>query len=188
MNCVFESYLESGLGYTFANGPDVIQTREDAAKKGLNCIALVHLLIRDLFDVELPKNLKSWEMFKDNPYFKDVDSTFSIKMGDIFFFGKSTLPSYAPFYKPIFNEDRELLNGSVGDMIIDGRYTGVHLAMYTGEDDGANDPLIIHSSKNVNLPDPNGINSIAIWPLSDFVTHKNYAVVHAIKRLDVPVI
>jgi hypothetical protein len=177
MSKVFESYLNSGCVYSFANGPDVIRSREQAAQQGLNCIALMHLLIRELFDIELPDYLKGWEMYRDNPYLSKVPSMHDIKLGDMFFFGRDQLPSYAVQYAPQYDDKNELINRAAGDKLIGQQYAGVHLAMHTGEFNSAREPMLIHTNKIEG--------TIVIWPLARFLGLEQYSTIHAIKRVQI---
>jgi len=175
VNAVFGSFLKGGYAYNFANGPDVITTEAEAAQSGLNCIALIHLLIRRLYDMRLPGNVKGWEMYCDNPYFTQIPSLDDAKLGDVLFCGRQELPAYALAYHPTYNDQRELTNQEVGDKLIGQQYAGIHLAMYTGDKDDAGSPLLIHANKLEG--------TVAIWPLAKFTSLEQYATIHAVKRV-----
>src|ERR1700691_5786652 len=88
MNNVFKNYIDKPYRYVYQNGPDIITSKDQAFKEGLNCIALMHLLLKDIFKLELPSNVKGWEIFCDNPYFESIKSKEDLQTGDILFFGR----------------------------------------------------------------------------------------------------
>jgi hypothetical protein len=175
MNTVFKEFLDAGYAYSFGNGPDVIRTETQAKQEGLNCVALMHLLIPHLVGVELPGNLRGWEMYCSNPFFRDVDGVKDMNLGDVLFFGRPTLPEYALQYSPAYDEHNELTNEEIGNNLIGHRYSGVHLAMNTGEVDDTENPLLIHANKMEG--------TVVIWSLAKFLDLKQYSTVHAIKRI-----
>lgn len=174
MRAIFRSYIDKRFRYVFLNGPDAVTTRTQALSEGLNCITLVHLLLKDLFDVSLPANLKGWEMFCDNPYMDNVDSLTEMKMGDVVFFGRRELPDYAIAFSPSYDENGNMRNEKEGNAIIQNRYVGVHLTMYTGQKDIQGCPIFIHANKIDN--------TISIWSLVQFMANEKYTTVHGIKR------
>jgi hypothetical protein len=54
MNKVFLRYLDPGFRYVKSQNPALVRCRDDALRDGLNCVALAHLVIRDLFGYVLP--------------------------------------------------------------------------------------------------------------------------------------
>ncbi len=174
MNAVFKEFLDAGYEYNFGNGPDVIRTESQAKQLGLNCVTLTHLLIPRLFDIELPGNMRGWEMYCINPFFGDVARAEDMDLGDVLFFGRPTLPEYALQYSPVYDEYKELTNEEIGNNLIGQKYSGVHLAMNTGEADDTENPLLIHASKMEG--------TVVIWSLAKFLDLKQYSTIHAIKR------
>lgn len=49
MDEVFSRYLDPAFRYVRCQSPARVRSREDARRAGLNCVALAHLVIRDLF-------------------------------------------------------------------------------------------------------------------------------------------
>lgn len=177
INKVFQLFLEKKYPYNYKNGPEIIRDKTQALSAGLNCIALMHLLIKELFEFKLPKNLRGWEMYSDNPFLIDVSLTADLKIGDILFFGKKNLPVTSLKYKPKYDSERNLINEQIGNDLIGDDYAGVHLAMYIGEKDTNTNPLLIHTGKIDN--------TVSVWPLSKFLSYEQYAVLHKTKRFNV---
>ena len=53
-NEVFLRYLDPGFRYVRTQVPALVRTHEDALRDGLNCVALAHLVTRELFGYALP--------------------------------------------------------------------------------------------------------------------------------------
>jgi hypothetical protein len=174
MNNIFIDFSSRGYKYSYKNSPITIRTEEKAFDQGLNCITLIHLLLKKLFTIELPNNILPWEMFCDNPYFTDVKSIKKIKTGDIFFFGRKELPEFTLTYIPKYDSKKNLLNADEGKRLIGDKYTGIHLAMFTGDFDKDGDPLLIHAGK-IDM-------AVSIWSLKKFLSYEQYAVLHKTKR------
>lgn len=171
----FQKFLDGGYKYNFQSGPETVRSREQALSEGLNCIALMHILIHELLGVTLPTYLRAWEMFQENPYMKDVASQKMMNLGDIIFFGERELPSYARNYKPVYDESKLLINESEGKLVFGERYAGVHIAMNTGEVSATGQPLVIHANKIAG--------GVALWPLKQFSEYRQYEQIHGIKRV-----
>jgi len=85
----------SGVPYKYENGPTA-ESANNWFVEGLNCQLFIHLACRDFFEVTLPQDLRSSEMFADSEWFLDK-SVSDLEEGDIMFFGpKNLLPRRDP--------------------------------------------------------------------------------------------
>lgn len=176
MNSIFQSFLDKGYRYEYKNGPDIVTNEEQALYEGLNCITLIHLLIKKLFDITLPSHIRIVEIYKENPYFHTIQSIDELKIADVIFLGKKDLPEHLAQYVPRFDVHKNLLNEEEGKQIIGDKFAGHHIAMYIGEQDSSNDPLFIH----IGSID----KTVSIWPLQKFLSREKYSVLYRIKRLN----
>lgn len=81
--------LYSAVEYQYEVGP-VSELAPNWFVEGLNCQLLIHLAYQEFFEVTLPQELRSSEMFADQNWF--VDRTLSqIREGDVIFMGPRTL-------------------------------------------------------------------------------------------------
>ena len=168
MNEIFEKYLKIPLKYEKLSGPDKISSIDDAKKYGINCGALVHILINELFKIEFPKELMCIELSYDQEYFKDATDDPDIKLGDISILAKEGI---SQLLKPF--ESEYISNGRISDFR---KHPRIHLLMYTGETDSLGSPLLIHSN-------PHSDNAIEISTLEKIMRHKNYEQEYKICRL-----
>lgn len=175
MNSVFQAFLTSGFVYNYQNGPNVITSEEQALREGVNCIGLMHLLLKSLFNITLPLNLRVLEIYNDNPYFKTVNSLEDIKTGDILFLGRKDLPEYIGLYKPHFDEQKNLVNEDEGKEIVGDKHAGYHTVMFTGEKDDIGKPLVIDIQK--------ATNNIKVWRLNELMANEKYEKLYKIKRV-----
>jgi len=109
----FTRYL--GIPYRFDNYPGVIgeESRE------VNCISLIHKILRQEFWVNLPTGMWAREILEDEELiFRTVQEGERTFIGDIFVFGKKD-----PGESPVF-----------------------HLAFHTGQTDSRSDPLLLHAT------------------------------------------
>lgn len=166
MNQKLETYLDPQFVYQFTQGPDLVRSREDALRYGINCISLAHLALKDLFDHELPPNLLCLELYRDREHFEPVEQFDQMREGDLVWFGLANpvtpIEDFVPQYK-----DGQLLNWP--DMPIK------HVAVATGEADEQGEPLLLHSTFSA------GTN--VVWPLGKFRNVKRYQQVYGITRL-----
>src|ERR1700712_5367578 len=82
-----EQYIGDQYVYRFMNNPDRVRSREDAERYGLNCVSLAHLVLKDLFDCELPPELGCAELFRDKEHFEPVAGIEAAQTGDLVWFG-----------------------------------------------------------------------------------------------------
>lgn len=174
MNSVFQVFLDKGYKYNYRNGPNVISSQEQALKDGINCIGLMHLLIRELFGIRLPQNLRVLEIYNDNPYFKTIDKLEDIQMGDIIFLGRKQLPEYIFLYKPQYDKEKNLINEEEGRAAIGEKYAGYHTVMHTGDKDKNGNPLVIDIERIVD--------TVKVWSLNELMEEERYEVLYKIKR------
>lgn len=165
MDARLEIYLNSSYVYDFWSGPDVVQSKQDALAKGINCISLVHLALTDLFDYPLPQSLMCSELYKDREHFRPVHNSEVNQMGDLMWFGIEDPPISTRAFVPHY-EDGKLVNWS--------DFPVKHAAIHTGEDNDG-DPLLLHSTSIV------GTNTV--WPMSYFRTYKRYRKFYGATRL-----
>ncbi|ONH22268.1 hypothetical protein [Pseudofrankia asymbiotica] len=165
MDEVFRSYLDPSFRYVFSQGPARVRHREDARRDGLNCVALAHLVIRDLFGHALPAEFQSLELFYDLDHFEPVPALTELRAGDLVWLGTAAprvrLEEFVPRY-----QDGELLNFS--DFPVN------HVAVCTGVRAAGHD-LLLHASPVEG--------ATALWPLHRFRGHARYRVIYAIRRL-----
>jgi hypothetical protein len=163
------------LSYNYQKGPNVIVSEKQAVKEGINCIGLMHLLLKKLFNRTVPDNLRVLEIFHENPYFQTINTLKTIQMGDILFLGKIEISAYIYAYKPIFDRNKHLSNEQEGRNIIGKKYAGFHTAMFTGDRDIQGDPLIIDIQKETN--------KVRIWSLNELMSKEKYRKLYKIKRI-----
>lgn len=165
MTSMAERYVDPAFTYRFTQGPDRVPDVITAQRNGLNCIALAHLAIRDLFGHSLPPALHCYEMFSDTAQFSTVESVKDMQAGDLVWFGVRSPKVPLEEYNPQYDEDGALVNWRDNPV--------KHVAIYTGE--RADDYLMLHAT-NVE-----GTN--AVWPLWRFATHRRYEQIYRISRL-----
>jgi hypothetical protein len=162
---VFSRYLDPAFRYVRSQNPARARSREDALREGLNCVALAHLVTRDLFGYTLPAWYQSLELVRDLAHFEAVPDQASMQAGDLVWLGTDqplvNLDEFVPRYR-----GDELLN--FGDFPVN------HVAICTGARAG-DDHLLLHAST------VDGTN--AVWPLSRFDDYDRYRRMHAIRRL-----
>lgn len=108
----FGQYLD--IPYNFDNYPGVVREDSDA----INCISLIHRILRQEFWVNLPTGMWAREILQDESLLLRTVTDDKRVIGDIFVFGKKD-----PGNDPVF-----------------------HLAMHTGQADETGDPLLIHTT------------------------------------------
>jgi hypothetical protein len=165
LNEVFLRYLDPAFRYVRSQIPARARSREDALREGLNCVALAHLVTRDLFGYTLPAWYQSLELVRDLAHFEAVPDQDSMQAGDLVWLGTDqplvSLDEFVPRYR-----GDELLNFS--DFPVN------HVAICTGaRADG--DHLLLHAST------VDGTN--ALWPLRRFDNYARYRRMYAIRRL-----
>jgi hypothetical protein len=159
------SYLDPSFRYVFSRGPEWVRSREDAMSGGLNCVALAHLLIRDLFGYVLPANYQCTELSTDYEHFCAIPAASLMRTGDLVWFGRADAAVRIEDFVPRFE------NGKLANF---DEYPINHVAIYTGVH-GGSDYQLIHANRVA------GTN--AVWPLGAFRAHERYSRVYAITRL-----
>lgn len=162
MDEVFARYLGPGFRWAYRQNPARVRSRDDALRDGVNCVALAHLVIRDLFGVTLPADLQTYELIGDQTYFEPVPGPEALRAGDLVWFGPERPGVRLEEFVPRFD----------GDDITNMRDFPVkHVAVCTG---GASDPLL-HASLIEG--------TTALWPLERFGEYGKYGRIHTIRRL-----
>ena len=110
MDEVFSRYLDPAFRYVWSQNPARVRSRQDALRDGLNCVALAHLVTRDLSGYTLPAWFQSLELARDLTHFEAVPDPERMRVGDLVWFGvdqpRVGLDEFVPQY-----EDDELVNG-----------------------------------------------------------------------------
>jgi hypothetical protein len=162
----FRSYLDPAFRYVRSQGPPRVRSRLDAIRGGVNCVALAHLVIRDLFGFELAPGLQSFELFNDVAHFEAVSVLCGLQPGDLVWFGTDdpgvSVRDFAPRYR-------------AGELVNFDDFPVNHVAICTGSQDGTGDYLLLHASPK------EGTN--AVWPMRKFNAYDRYRRVYAITRL-----
>lgn len=144
-----------------------MRSRSDALRDGLNCISLAHLVIKDVFDYELPPRLGCAELYLDREHFKPVESVTDMQIGDLVWFGLQDAVR-----RP---EDIPLRYDDAGNLVNWRDFPVKHVAVSTGHQvDG--DPLLLHAT---NLEGPHN----KVWPLSKFSRYPRYRKLYGVTRL-----
>jgi hypothetical protein len=162
----FRSYLDPSFRYAHSQGPPRVRSRRDAVRGGVNCVALAHLVIRDLFGVELAPGLQSFELFSDRADFEPVPAWSRLQAGDLLWFGTDDpsvpLTAFTPRYL-------------AGDLVNFRDFPVNHVAICTGTQDATGDDLLLHASS------ADGTNSL--WPTRKFLDYPRYQRLYKITRL-----
>lgn len=168
MDAAFSRYVDPAFRYAYRQNPARVRSRDDALRDGLNCVALAHLLIRDLFGCALPGRLQTYELIHEREYFEPVPSPEHMRAGDLVWLGPE---------RPSVPLD-EFVPRRTGDDITNmTEFPVKHVAICTdGFDD--RDPVLLHASLI------EGTN--ALWPLRRFSDHDRYGRIYAIRRLRSP--
>lgn len=166
MHETFQRYLDPGFRYSLFQKPVLVRSREDALRDGLNCVALAHLLIRDLFGYGLPSALQTYELVRDREHFEPVLNPADLRAGDLVWFGLADPPVSLEEFTPRYDGD-ELLNWR--------DHPVKHVAIATGTRDDEGDPLLLHASRIAG--------TTVLWPLGRFGDYDLYQHIYAILRL-----
>ena len=164
MNTIMQKYLDAPFKYEFAQNPDMAPTFDIALAKGINCISLAHLVLKDLYDVDLPTIYRCSELYRDTTYFEDIDDFGSTQLGDLVWLGvanpRVSVENFTPNYK-----DGELTNWP--------DFPVKHVAIHTGENSTADN--LLHATYVGK--------TTTVWPLQKFNEYPRYKKVYGIKRL-----
>jgi hypothetical protein len=165
VNEVFLRYLDPAFRYVRSQAPAQVRSRDDALREGLNCVALAHLVTRDLFGYTLPAWYQSLELVRDLAHFEPVPDQDRMQAGDLVWLGVDRPAVSLDEFVPRYRGD-ELLN--FDDFPVN------HVAICTGTQD-AGDHVLLHAST------VDGTN--ALWPLRRFDDYDRYRRIYAIRRL-----
>jgi hypothetical protein len=162
---VFSRYLDPAFRYVWSQTPARVRSREDALRDGLNCVALAHLVTRDLFGYRLPARFQALELARDLEHFEPVLDSARMRAGDLVWFGVENPRVGLAEFVPQYDGD-ELANPD--DVPVK------HVAICADAGDEG-DRLLLHASS------VDGTN--ALWPLPRFRDYDRYRRIHAIGRL-----
>jgi hypothetical protein len=165
MDEVFTRYLDPAFRYVRSQSPARVRSQDDALRDGLNCVALAHLVIRDLFGYVLPARLQALELVRDLAHFEPALDPERMRAGDLVWLGVDRPRAKLDEFVPQYDGD-ELANG--------GDFPVKHVAVCTGTREGG-DHLLLHASS------ADGTN--ALWPLRKFAGYDRYRRIYAIRRL-----
>lgn len=140
--------------------------RITAVQTGLNCVALAHLVLKDLFDRQLPTSLHCYEMVIDELYFQTLSMDSEMQAGDLVWLGLENPAISLADFMPEYDEGNNLLNWRANPV--------KHVAIYTGQ--RINDDLMMLHASQMN-------NSNTIWPLRQFSRYRRYKKIYRISRL-----
>ena len=160
----FEQYVDPALTYDFTQGPDKVRNYADAARDGVNCVSLAHLVMKDAFGESLPPDLFFYEMFSDTERFAPVTGLSGMQPADLVWLGHGNPKFEIDEFTPEF---------------VDGHMTNwddspiKHVGVFTGEvkDD---EPMVLHACWYVGRT--------AVWPLSEFSQYPKYERVYGVSR------
>ena len=160
-----ERHLDSNFPYCFNQGPAEVPDKKAAEAKGLNCIALAHLVLEDLFGRKLPPDLHCFEMFSDKQMFTTVDATDDMLTGDLLWMGPRSPKVPLAEFKPKYDQSGSLVNWRDNPI--------KHVGIYTGEQ--TDDYLLLHATHYEG--------TTAVWPLQQFTNYRRYEHIYRISRL-----
>jgi hypothetical protein len=163
MSELLEQYLNPDYRYNFWQNPDLVRSREDALRNGINCVSLAHLALKDLYGYELPSTLGCAEMYQDTEHFKPVED-FQLQTGDLVWFGIEK-----PLTPP---ENIELVYNAAGDLVNWRDFPVKHVGVVF---DVKEESRILHATHVT------GTN--VLWTLSDFAQHQRYRRLYKTSRL-----
>lgn len=167
LNNTLDTFIDPAYRYDFWQGPAEVRSITDAQRSGLNCIALAHLAINKLFEVELPPELHCAELYTDTQYFTRVDDLAEARRGDLLWFGVANPVIEPAAFVPLYRDG----------MLVNWRDFPVkHVAVHTGKRDEQDEPLLLHASQEDSTN--------VIWPLPEFAKrNKRWEKFYGISRL-----
>jgi hypothetical protein len=110
MDEVFSRCLDPAFRYVRSQSPARVRSRDDVLRDGLNCVALAHLVIRDLFGYVLPARLQALELVRDLAHFEPVPDPERMGAGDLVWLGVDRPRVKLDEFVPQYDGD-ELANG-----------------------------------------------------------------------------
>lgn len=174
MHTIFNQLAAVRNPYNWERGPKQVRSAEDA-REGLNCVALAHLALKDLANIQLPSALHCFEMFRDmrsvGDFFRPVaGGVQNMIEGDIVWLGHQASDRIVEGFTPDYDNQLHLRNNRAFPLR--------HLALYTGEmDTETGHPLMFHTSRETG---------IEIAPLPAIMEWEPHEQIHGIGRLIVP--
>lgn len=165
----FERYLNAPYTYKYEADQHQVRTHEDALVKGINCKSLLHIVVGDLLNIQLPVTYGVYELYADTHYTSEIDSLEEVQPADVLFFGydkpKETTSSFVPEYNghDITNWAEFPVN-HMGMVAILGSKPDEHQILHASQEDG----------------------TTVLWPLHRFGTYSRQAKIHGIRRLKNP--
>lgn len=164
MSTLHERYIDPAFVYRYTHGPRMVLSKEEAMLRGINCVSLVHLVLKDLFDYQLPPDLDCYELYNDQEHMSPVADVERMQAGDLVWFGRQNPAVEPEDFRPVY-QNGQLLNWS--------EFPVRHVAIYTGE--YSDDHLLLHSTyiEGTNV----------VWPLFRFANYARYRKMYGISRL-----
>jgi len=160
-----DRYMGPEFRYAFLSGPDVVRSIEHALEHGNNCVALVHLAIKEYFGYDLPSDLHCAELYQDSRHFEKLDDLAELEFGDLVWFGVKN-PSISPAeFVPVY-EDGRLVNWREFPI----KHVGINVSQGS-----EGEPEILHATF------VEGTNTV--WPLSKFGHYPKYSQTYGASRL-----
>lgn len=179
-------FLDPAYTYQFTQNPDVVRTKDDALREGINCVSLAHLAIKELFGYSLPPHLCCAELYLDQEYFTPVKSLDQLKIGDLVWFGVENAPCSPNEVKLRYDSRGKLVNWH--------EFPVKHVAIFAGKlaasavrvskaitpdttstESGSVEPLLLHATQS-------GTAGVVLWPLSHFSEYARYRKLWGITR------
>ena len=167
VDAVFAGYLDPAFRYVWSQNPARVRSREDARRDGLNCVALAHLVTRDLFGYALPARLQCREPARDLTHLEPVQDPGHLRTGDLVWFGPERPPVGLDEFVPQYDGD-ELVNA--------GEVPVKHIAICADDDGGDDDDRLLLHASSVD-------GTKALWPLRRFRDYERHRRIHTIRRL-----
>lgn len=168
-NALVERYVDPTCQYDFWLRPDDVTNLAEARQRGMNCVVLAHLVIKDLFSYDLPTDLRCTEMYLDTKHLirhDEVEPT-SLRQGDLLWFGTDAPRHTVQSFSPRYDNDGHLENWR--------EFPVNHVGIFTGEYI-EQEPQVLHSVAGENT---------TVWPLKRFAEHPRYQTVWGVSRLAV---
>ena len=169
MHPAIQQLLQRPLKYNYHSGPDNVKCLKTAEEAGLNCGALIHLLTKELFQVELPSKLMCIELLYDQQYLRDISPQETPKLGDIVAVGRKGLTELLNAFEREYLKTSRILHIE--------NHPRIHLLMYTGEVNSPGDPLLVHAT-------PYAGGGVRIWPLPTVMNYGRYSHIYKWRRLN----
>lgn len=163
---ITERYVDPDCTYDFWLRPQDVPDLQTAQQKGMNCVVLAHLVMKEMFDYELPPDLRCTEMFLDSTHFVRTEfNAEQLRPGDLVWFGRAASRVSAEQFKPSYDQSGHMQNWR--DFPVN------HVGIYVGRD-AQDEAQILHSVARENT---------TLWPLRKFGQVPRYSIVWGSSRL-----